>query len=66
MFQDKEEAAYFVIAGSMQNSAYTIDGDSLAIGMKNGELKDLSEASEIYNLSSDQRPQIKYFMTYLK
>ena len=50
----------------MQNSAYTIDGDSLAIGMKNGELKDLSEASEIYNLSSDQRPQIKYFMTYLK
>ena len=50
----------------MQNSAYNLEGDSLKIGMKNGQLIDLAETSEIYNLSSHQRPQVKYFMTYLK
>lgn len=60
------DARYFVISGSMQNSAYSVEGDSLKIGLKNGTLKDLSETSEIYNLSGDQRPQIKYYITYLK
>jgi HD superfamily phosphohydrolase len=61
-----EEATYFVVTGSMQNSAYSAEGDSLKIGLKNGSLKDLSETSEIYNLAGDHGPQIKYYITYLK
>jgi hypothetical protein len=34
--------------------------------MKDGTLKELSETSEIYNLTNDQRPQIKYFITSVK
>jgi hypothetical protein len=34
--------------------------------MKNGELKELSETSEIYNLTNDQKPQVKYYITSLK
>jgi HD superfamily phosphohydrolase len=63
---DEKDTSYFVITGSMSNSAYNKDGNTLKIGLKNGSLKELSETSEIYNLSSEQRPQIKYFMTYLK
>lgn len=61
-----EEAKYFVTTGKMSNSAYSIDGDNLKIGMKDGSLKELSETSEIYNLAQDQKPQVKYFITYTK
>lgn len=60
------EARYFVCVGELKNNAYTSKGDSLKIGMKNGELKELSETSEIYNLTNDQKPQVKYYITSLK
>ncbi|MBT6235819.1 HD domain-containing protein [Bacteroidia bacterium] len=61
-----EETAYFVTTGQLSNKAYSSDGNALKIGMKNGSLKELSETSEIYNLTNDQKPQIKYFITYVK
>jgi HD superfamily phosphohydrolase len=61
-----EEASYFVNTGNLSNNAYSIDGDSLKIGMKDGSLKELSETSEIYNLAHAQKPQIKYFITSIK
>ncbi|MGB0851398.1 MAG: HD domain-containing protein [Bacteroidia bacterium] len=61
-----DQSHYFVSTGELSNSAYSIDGDSLKIGMKDGTLKELSETSEIYNLAQDQKPQIKYFITSVK
>jgi HD superfamily phosphohydrolase len=58
-----EEADYFIVAGKLSNNTYNTDGDTLKIGMKDGSLKELSEASEIYNLSADNKPTIKYFIT---
>jgi hypothetical protein len=53
------DASYFVSVGELKNNAYTSIGNSLKIGMKNGELKELSETSEIYNLTNHQKPQGK-------
>ncbi len=61
-----EEADYFVVTGKLSNNTYSADGDSLKIGMKEGGLKELSETSEIYNLSQVNKPHIKYFITSLK
>ncbi len=61
-----EEATYFVTTGELKNKAYSNLGNTLKIGMKNGELKELSETSEIYNLTHDQEPHVKYFITSLK
>lgn len=60
------EADYFVTTGTLSNSAYSAEGDSLKIGMKEGILKELSETSEVYNITANQRPQVKYFITYMK
>lgn len=63
---DANLAKYFVTSGKLSNKAYSSDGNSLKIGMKDGTLKELSETSEIYNLTNEQRPQIKYFITSVK
>ena len=60
------DASYFVSVGELKNNTYTSTGNSLKIGMKNGELKELSETSEIYNLTNHQKPQVKYYITSLK
>jgi HD superfamily phosphohydrolase len=62
----KDQADYFVVSGKLSNNTYSTDGDTLKIGMKDGSLKELSETSEIYNLSEDNKPTIKYFITSLK
>lgn len=62
----KEQADYFVITGKLSNNTYSTQGDTLKIGMKDGSLKELSETSEIYNLSDDNKPTIKYFITSIK
>ena len=61
-----EEADYFIHTGTLSNKTYSSEGDALKIGLKDGSLKDLSETSEIYNVSWDNKPQVKYFITYLK
>lgn len=57
---------YFVATGQLSNKAYSADGNPLKIGMKDGTLRELSETSEIYNLTTNQKPQIKYFITSFK
>ena len=63
---NKDELDYFITTGKLTNSAYSVEGDSLKIGMKNGELKELTQTSEIYNLSVENKPQVKYFITSIK
>lgn len=63
---DISECHYFVATGKLSNKAYSTDGNALKIGMKDGTLKELSETSEIYNLTNGQKPQIKYFITSVK
>lgn len=63
---NEDELDYFITTGKLTNSAYSVEGDSLKIGMKNGELKELTQTSEIYNLSVENKPQVKYFITSIK
>ncbi len=63
---DSTGAQHFVVTGKLSNSTYTSTGDPLKINMKNGSLKDLADTSEIYNLSKESKPQIKYFISYPK
>jgi len=63
---EADQAHYFVTSGKLSNKAYSSDGNPLKIGMKDGSLKELSETSEIYNLTNAQKPQIKYFITSVK
>lgn len=62
----EDELDYFITTGKLTNSAYSVEGDKLKIGMKNGELKELTQTSEIYNLSVENKPQVKYFITSIK
>ena len=48
----KEEAKHFVLTGSIKNNAYNILEDSIKIAFKNGEIKDISEASDNFNIQS--------------
>lgn len=63
---DHSDCDYFVTTGKLSNKAYSADGNPLKIGMKDGTLKELSETSEIYNLTTNQKTQIKYFITSFK
>jgi len=63
---DLAQCNYFVSTGQLSNKVYSTNGNALKIGMKDGTLKELSETSEIYNLTNGQKPQIKYFITSVK
>jgi HD superfamily phosphohydrolase len=61
-----DEAKYFVSTGTLINTTYSSEGSRLKIMYKNGQLKDIVDASEAYNSITFKEPQVKYFITYLK
>lgn len=63
---NEDDLDYFITTGKLTNNAYSTEGDSLKIGMKTGRLKELTQTSEIYNLSEENKPQVKYFITSVK
>jgi hypothetical protein len=53
-----------VISETSSNHAYNPIGESIRILFKNGTVKDLSEASDLLNISALRQPVTKYYLCY--
>jgi hypothetical protein len=62
----KDEMSYFVFTGAVQNNAYSSDNIRINIKFKNGQVMDISEAADIFNISVLSKPVKKYFLCYPK
>ncbi len=58
-----EDAAYFVFSGEVSNQPYFENSKKpIMIWYKNGQLKDLSTASDMQNIHALSEPVIKYYL----
>jgi hypothetical protein len=62
----EEKCNYLVFTGLISNKAYSEKTDSIKIFYNTGELKDLSEASDIFHLQNLMETKKKYFLCYPK
>ena len=60
----EEDLDYFVFQDSMANNAYDPKKDEIKILYKNGELTDITEASDNFNIQALSRPVKKHFMFF--
>jgi hypothetical protein len=60
------EASYFVFSDYITNKAYSSHDDKIQILYKNKEIKDITEASDMLNLSVLSKIVKKYFLCYPK
>lgn len=61
-----EEAQYFVLSGKLTNNAYSAMSDKIKIRFKNGKIKDITKASDNFNIQALTVPVEKNFMCYPK
>lgn len=61
-----EDLEYFVFTQVIQNSAYDINHDSIKILMKSGEIRDITEASDLSNLETLAKKVQKFALCYPK
>jgi len=61
-----EESNYLVSTGLISNKAYSDETDTIKILYNTGELRDLSEASDIFHLQNLMETKKKYFLCYPK
>lgn len=61
-----EETNYFVISEQVENNAYSIQHDNINILFKNGNILDISEASDLLNVQVLSKSVTKYFLCYPK
>lgn len=61
-----EEANYFIFKGEANNLAYTTSDQPIKILYKNGKLKDVSKASDQFNLKALSKVVTKYYLCYPK
>lgn len=62
----REEAEYFVFSGVIENQAYNLDKQNIHILMKTGKIRDVTKASDQFNLKALSKPVTKYYMCYPK
>ena len=62
----EEELSYFVFTDCVQNQAYDSSKSKINIYFKNGEIQDLTKASDQLNIQALTKPVIKYFICYPK
>jgi len=62
----KEEINYFVFTESVSNHAYSKEKEPIYILQKNGNIRDLVEASDHFNLEALTKPVIKHFIAFPK
>lgn len=60
------ETRYLVFTGLISNKTYSGKADTIRIFYNTGELKDLSEASDIFHIQNLTETQKKYFLCYPK
>jgi hypothetical protein len=61
-----EALSYFVFKDSIQNQAYDSSKSKINIYFKNGDIVDITEASDQLNLQALTKPVVKYFVCYPK
>ncbi|MBN2742390.1 MAG: HD domain-containing protein [Marinilabiliaceae bacterium] len=66
MLSDHSLVDYFVLADSISNSAYSLDDEHINILYHNGEVRDISEASDMFDLSLLNRTVTRYYLCYPK
>ena len=60
-----EEAKHYMMSlNKIQKDMYNVDDDSIAILYKNGEIRDISEASELLNVQLLSKKIRKYYLCY--
>jgi HD superfamily phosphohydrolase len=62
----ESDAGYLVFTGLISNMAYNEKADTIKILYNTGEMKDLSEASDIFHLQKLMETKKKYFLCYPK
>ncbi|MDP3928020.1 MAG: phosphohydrolase, partial [Bacteroidota bacterium] len=60
------EASYFVFTDSVKNRAYNLDGFNIKILFKDGSLKDITQASDQYNIEALSKSVTKFYLCYPK
>ena len=60
------EARYFVFSGDITNTAYRMEEESIKILYKNGNVRDVVEASDHFNLKALASPVTKFYICYPK
>ena len=61
---DLSDAHYLMSINTIQKDMYNVEDDSIAILYKNGEIKDISEASELLNVQLLSKKIRKYYLCY--
>ncbi len=63
---DEEEAGYYVFTDRVVNDAYKVGDENIHILLKNGEVQDITEASDNSNLISLSKRVVKYVLCVIK
>ena len=63
---DDHESSYLVYAGTISNKAYSITTDTIKIAYNTGEVRDLAEASDIFQIQNLSETKKKYFLCFPK
>lgn len=63
---NSDEVEYFVYNGKISNQAYDSTKNTIKLLFKNGEIKDVIEASDHLNIQALAKPVYKYYMCYPK
>jgi HD superfamily phosphohydrolase len=61
-----DDTNYLVFTGKVSNNAYQCEKTQINILMKNGEIKDITEASDQFNIDALSKTVNKYFLCYPK
>jgi HD superfamily phosphohydrolase len=59
-----EDAHYLMNVSTISKDMYNVEDDSIAILYKNGEIRDISEASELLNVQLLSKKIRKYYLCY--
>jgi len=62
----QDEANYFVFTGEIANNAYNTSDDRIKILLKNGDIVDITEASDMLDQNVLAKTVIKHFLCYPK
>ena len=60
----KKEAEYFIFSNKISNSTYNIDDSNINILMKNGDIRDITLASDQFDIKVLNMTIKKYFLCY--
>ena len=62
----RQEAEYFVFSDTVSNNTYNIEKTNINILMKNGDVIDITAASDHFNIEALNKTVNKYFLCYPK